>query len=274
MSPQLLTIEEPRLPLEISGGSFLGSRYPSDFKIAQAIAAIFMPGADWMKYTVVEGQPSSKARHRQMANGSVWSPSSKREKAFKAQLASKFPEPAVLGNLAVVCVFFRASRQRIDTDNLLKFALDAATGTLWHDDSQVTAIAGFLEYEPLRPRTIMVLGPHKSSMKREGVFQHTLTCRNCGVEFTSWNRNARFCDRVCWAKSNEKLAGEIACARCGEPFRRRITKQIFCSQTCRAAAMADRNTINAISLPKCKICGKELSRHGYTLCRECWRTAR
>ena len=251
------------LLLEISGGNFLGRPYRTDHLLAGAIGSMITPGAPWFQFVTIEGEPCSKS-----PRGSADHAAQVRER-----LGLSFEERAV-GNVAVGCLFFRSNRQRIDADNLLKFILDAGTGVCWNDDSQVTAIAGFIEHEPQRPRTLLVVGPHQSSMGRTGIGSTQRECRSCRARFWTWNKAAKFCSRSCMARANERLAGEIACAWCQKPFRRRTTKQIFCGDPCRMQRLIAGRRAHAVVKPDCRSCGKPLSRHGYALCRACWRSAR
>jgi Holliday junction resolvase RusA-like endonuclease len=59
-------------------------------------------------------------------------------------------------NVEISAVFWRASRQVVDLDNLLKHLLDAATGVCWVNDCQVTRY-GVIELRLDRdnPRTFL-----------------------------------------------------------------------------------------------------------------------
>ena len=60
-------------------------------------------------------------------------------------------------------------------------------------------------------------------------------CENCGKEFNSDCKTARFCNRSCYdnyRKENGKLK-ELICPICKKPFRQKYSKQIFCSVECR-----------------------------------------
>ncbi len=47
-----------------------------------------------------------------------------------------------------------------DTDNLLKFLIDAANGILWHDDRQVVLLSGVKLYAE-QESTVLRVGPAK-----------------------------------------------------------------------------------------------------------------
>ena len=71
------------------------------------------------------------------------------------------------GNLAMVCVFYRPDRRRIDGDNMLKLVCDAGNlARLWLDDCQVTTKLARVELDAANPRTEIALGPFGSSLTR------------------------------------------------------------------------------------------------------------
>ena len=47
-----------------------------------------------------------------------------------------------------------------DLDNMIKFALDAGNGILYHDDSQIVHIIALKVYGPL-PKTMIELKPYE-----------------------------------------------------------------------------------------------------------------
>jgi Holliday junction resolvase RusA-like endonuclease len=129
-----------------------------------------VPGTEFLHVLVVEGKPMSKARPRFRRDGKVFASDEQvaAEQALGWKMKEAFPEP-LDGNLAVACVFYRPTQQRVDVDNMLKHTMDSANGVVWHDDSQVTAQLGVVEYDPVRPRTVLAVGRHESSMVRTGL---------------------------------------------------------------------------------------------------------
>lgn len=127
------------------------------------------PESAFMHMVIVDGVPKSKARPRFREGGKVYASKEQldSERALGWQLKAEFPEP-LEGNLAVGCVFYRPTRHRIDVDNLLKHVMDSANKIVWHDDSQVTAQLGILELDEERPRTVIMVAAHESSMARVG----------------------------------------------------------------------------------------------------------
>jgi len=117
------------------------------------------------------GTPLPKARAR-------WSPKThgfytpRTTEAEEQSLAWEFRSalgrrPRFNDTVAIVALFYVASRQRKDVDNLMKLVMDAATKAgVWVDDSQVTVQAAYLLLEPDAPRTVVALAPCIGSLSR------------------------------------------------------------------------------------------------------------
>lgn len=87
--------------------------------------------------------------------------------AATRHLVKLAPAGPLDGNLALVALFFRDTRRRVDVDNLLKLVLDAGTDAgLWHDDSQITATAATISLDRLMPRTFVTLASCASTLDR------------------------------------------------------------------------------------------------------------
>jgi Holliday junction resolvase RusA-like endonuclease len=186
---------------------------------------------------VIDGEPVSKARPRFTGNGRPYTP--KRTRDGEAMIAARFScLPKFASNVAVGCIFYRSTFQRVDIDNLLKAILDGATrAQLWGDDSQVTAIIGVLEYDRTRPRTVVAFGEHASSLGRGE--DAKATCESCGKRFVAAGRRretARWCSREC----RMTLAESVECPGCHTPFKRRTANQIYCSSACRGKGQTAR----------------------------------
>jgi Holliday junction resolvase RusA-like endonuclease len=115
------------------------------------------------------GAPVPKARARTVRGGSYTPP---RTKAAQEALAWAFKgacrRPPLSGNVALLAIFYRPDMQVLDTDNLLKMVLDAGTQAgMWKDDCQVTALAGLVEYDKAKPRTVVAWFPYVSTMQRK-----------------------------------------------------------------------------------------------------------
>lgn len=113
--------------------------------------------------------PIAKERPRLGARGRTFTP--ERTRAAEEGLAWRFKlamRGAILeGNLAIVCVFFRPDRRRIDGDNMLKLVCDAGNiARAWGDDSQCTTKLVRVELDKDRPRTEIAIGPMASTLTR------------------------------------------------------------------------------------------------------------
>lgn len=221
---------------------------------------------------VIDGDPTSKQRARVGRGRRVYTPTALRvaTDAMKHQLRA-FDLPVLDGNVAVACVFYRSTRQRIDTDNLTKFILDAGNGICWHDDVQVTALTAVLEHDPERPRTVLGLARHETSMVR-GI-DAWVPCAHCGEAFDPKSQPIKYCSPTCRTTARGvDLTTPVPCLHCGEPFRRRTTSMKLCSEVCRREWLRGRHRARRVE-HLCVDCGKPVSKAGYRRCRECWRAA-
>lgn len=82
------------------------------------------------------------------------------------------------GNLCLVALFYRESRQPIDGDNMLKHVCDAGNGVSWVDDSQITGSTPIVELDAANPRSVLAFAPHRSTMLRGT--DAVGDCRACG----------------------------------------------------------------------------------------------
>lgn len=114
--------------------------------------------------------PISKARPRLGARGHVITP--ERTRAAEEHLGWRFKlamqgREQMLGNLAIVCVFYRPDRRVIDGDNMIKLVCDAGNNArVWKDDCQLTTKLVRIELDKARPRTEIAIGPLASSLQR------------------------------------------------------------------------------------------------------------
>ena len=233
-----------------------------------------LTGASPLIIAEFSGPPASKARPRFARGGRAYTPKESREaeERTSTHLRTVVQEP-FLHNVAMVCIFYRPNKQRIDTDNMLKHVCDAANGILWKDDSQVTALVGVTEYDKKSPRTVIALGPHESSMPRGTVDPQS--CEACGGLMKPVSRGAyarRSCSPGCRAVLYGKnfLDVPVACPECGTGFRRKHVEQIYCSAACRLSAL-HASTRSERPLSSCMDCGVSLAHRRGGRCRSCWR---
>lgn len=212
-----------------------------------------------LRCVVIDGEPPSKARPRFTKRGGTYTP--KRTIEGEKRLAAALSNvPVFPGNVALVAIFHRSTRQRIDVDNMLKAVLDAGTrAKIWEDDSQVTALIGLVEHDREQPRTVVAFGRHASTLTRGE--DAKVQCEACGTRFFPGGQRretARWCSREC----RTTLAELVPCPTCEKPFRRKNGNHKYCSVECRGLA--------ARRKPLCATCGKPVSRAGYQHCRACW----
>lgn len=208
----------------------------SDHISSLELLEALVPGCTEAKSIIIEGPPPSKARARFTKRGGAYHPGENRQAEQRTawHLKRISPQP-MTGNIALACIFFRPNRQRLDLDNLLKHVCDAATGVVWIDDSQVTAVAGILELDAIRPRSVITFARHQSSLVRD-------------------------------------LGRAVKCVLCGKEFQKKGSKpQLMCSRACQLEAMAGRNrSAGFLVKTPCEVCGAPTSRPGVKKCRPCW----
>ncbi|MGA5496691.1 RusA family crossover junction endodeoxyribonuclease [Streptomyces cinereoruber] len=161
--------DEPVLPVVRASSLLPPGGNDQDRARARLLAGALAPGVADYKVVVIPGVPHAKERPR-AGEGRVYKSSGdqKAETATGWLLRPSFRQPWA-GNLAIGCVFFRPTKQHIDTDNLLKHVCDAGNGIAWFDDAQITAKYGVLELDAATPRTLLVVTRHVSSMDRSDV---------------------------------------------------------------------------------------------------------
>lgn len=232
------------------------SERESDIDRAIEMFEALCPDSDQLKYLRIRGTPQSWSAVR---------PEDRDNSSLAAHLRDAFPEP-LAGNVAVGCVFFRHNLQRIDVDNLVGYVMDAATGIVWEDDSQVTAQFCVVELDPAEPRTILVFGDHKSSLPRGR--NALASCAQCGTEFKPLTVRTRYCSQKCVGLSQRgRNMHQITCEHCGQPFESYRKSARFCSNGCKFAGLGVEKTRR--SAPKCETCGGPVSRREYKQCWKC-----
>jgi Holliday junction resolvase RusA-like endonuclease len=219
---------------------------PSDVARMLTLLSPLCPNTDTLLVTTIEGPPKSKARPRLGKGGRFYSPSTVDEDALAERLWVIMEDEPFEGNVVLVAVFFRQNYQRIDTDNMLKLVLDAGTKAgLWIDDCQVTAVLGVVELDAARPRTLIGIAEHETTLNRQ---RPHATCQRCGRVFPidHWGRKQALCSRDC--------KGDAVRQEKSRPGQGRGPKH-------QPAAT-------------CIDCGRELTKRSFIRCRDCWKTAR
>lgn len=244
--------------------------------IYRAMELLRLVGGDPSKVTavVMPGAPYSKSRPRFSRNGRTYVKAADRaaEDMTAWRLRQAIDQPST-GNVAMVCIFIRPNRQRIDVDNMLKHVCDAANGIVWLDDSQCTALLGVAELDEDNPRTIVAFTNHTSTLSRGS--DATKDCERCGRPFNivGITKGRKFCSKECsnLARSGSWLVEPVPCAECGKSFKRITKTQKLCSPECRTAQIRGRNKGRGKPLSTCAECGKELAHTRGGRCRDCWR---
>jgi len=231
--------------------------------------------SDRVHCLVIPGAPWSKARPR-FGHGRTYKTKEDTDAQARTALYLRNAiRQQFTGNVAMGCVFYRPNRQRIDTDNLLKHISDAATGVVWEDDSQCTAVMGILEYDPDNPRTVVMFGTHISSLKRGTDSDYP--CEVCGalISLKGQTLPRRACSPACSQalRGRVSLADPIPCRQCNKPFKRTTRTNVFCSDACRVASMVAKNRSKGKPLSKCSDCGVQLAHYRGGRCRNCWRVS-
>lgn len=129
---------------------------------------------EWSEGTVIPWQPHSKMRPR-ISRGGGRTHQDPKDKAAEERTRGYLSEdvieralPLLTGNVSIAAVFYRASRQVVDLDNLLKHLLDCLNGIAFVDDKQVTRYNEVrLMLDRDNPRTeFWITSDYHTSMKR------------------------------------------------------------------------------------------------------------
>lgn len=204
----------------------------------------------------VFGEPQSKARARTARRGDkivTYSPTSNRrgEDGIKAAYLEQTRriETSADKAFAVRAIFYHATRQRRDVDNMLKLVLDGLNKVAWADDTQVVEVTGRkILTDKSEARTVV-------EVYRIGdVPRLTTMCHNCGVAmvtYPSWlnaKNRTKFCSAECRQAKSDKVR-ERKCLQCGAKFisKGKMKDRKFCSTECKAS--------NGSTEIECAICG-------------------
>lgn len=260
----------------------------------------------------IEGEPETKARAR-------WS---KRSQAFYTPQQTRSHEARIAaaylsetrrsngadtrGTFGVIAIFFRATAQRRDVDNMVKAVLDGLNGVAWADDNQVTeVIARKVAAVPSdKPRTEILIYRSCSTQPikagSEGVcpscndtfykppshhakiycsqkcraatsrMRRSRTCEACGATFLVPGKSyeQRYCSVAC---KNAASQVEVECARCGIKFKKarslNRSGNSYCSDDCKAAYWRERR--RSAAKGTCTDCGGPTTKKSYKRCKTC-----
>ena len=217
---------------------------------------------------------------------------------LKSRLVTKMGTIADRQRYGVVALFFHATLQRRDVDNMLKLILDALNGLAWEDDTQVSEISGRKTHCPKgHERTEVVIyelpestagtAPccvcgevvrvyestrsqnHYCSQEcfraRPGAYKPRF-CAVCGIEVQA--RYRKFCSDECKRQGKRVIQ---PCEQCGADVERfkswSKNGRPFCNQECRSTYWREHRSSAARGT--CTSCGGHTSKRSYTRCRSC-----
>lgn len=144
----------------------------------------------------VPGEPVPKARARIRVLAGKVSSYTPKGTAIAEQTIGQYAKAAgarLRGDVdfALACEFRIGSWQRRDVDNLAKLVMDALTGIVWADDSQVRLLTAQLDRGATLPGTSIVIS--ELPAQRQGV-----ACERCGTFVrSSPSSRRRFCSIAC-----------------------------------------------------------------------------
>lgn len=109
--------------------------------------------------TTLPGAPRPKARPRfNRKTGSTYTLKEDRVAEERTRDMLRHSGVRVRAGEVVVALLFVCPDRRIrDGDNMVKHALDAATGVLWANDARVIGHAAFRTVDARRPRTVLAV---------------------------------------------------------------------------------------------------------------------
>lgn len=104
----------------------------------------------------IPGEPQGKGRPRVTKTGHVYTPARTRKAEdvmATEMLAARQAKADPAADVAIHLHFHVRTLRRMDIDNFIKLALDAANAVLWVDDVQVAALAATIVRGSTNPRT-------------------------------------------------------------------------------------------------------------------------
>lgn len=95
------------------------------------------------KYFVVKGRMLLSTKYRDTKQAMAW------------EIKSQVTTAPLVGSIEMNIMFYYGDKRKRDIDAYLKILLDAMSGIVYEDDSQIDAMHVFKEVDIINPRTII-----------------------------------------------------------------------------------------------------------------------
>ena len=133
---------------------------------------------------------------------------------------------------------------------------------------------GVVELDADRPRTVVAIGEHVSTLKRGS--DDTVDCRTCGKTDPLSSRMRGHAPEDLLAEvpgrpasATRELAELVPCQECGRKFRRQVRRS--CSGPAEPIQSGTKAKRRWVPYSLCMDCGKELAHRRGGRCRDCWK---
>lgn len=83
------------------------------------------------------------------------------KKVYQLEAKNQWKEKPLEGDIEVGVMFYFKDKRRRDLDNMNKLYLDALTGIVWNDDSQISRLFLSRHYDKNKPRIELYAIPAK-----------------------------------------------------------------------------------------------------------------
>ena len=74
------------------------------------------------------------------------------KESYQWQAKSQWKLPILTGDLHIIIRIFFGTKRKADWDNFHKLSMDALSGIVWEDDSQIQIATVIKDYDKLNPR--------------------------------------------------------------------------------------------------------------------------
>ena len=80
------------------------------------------------------------------------------KEGYQWEAKSQWKQPILTGDISVSITLYFGTKRRADLDNFNKLSLDALTGIVYEDDSQIAKLQLVRGYDKARPRIEITIG--------------------------------------------------------------------------------------------------------------------